>query len=405
MAAKVHAESNPQAVISGAVALARHGDESNRAAQIETLLKLDPSELNESQFLGLLRAYALTFIRLGEPSDIQREQVIADLDAHFPHASKDVNTELVRVLVYLEAPSVIGKTINLIAKRGKLEAPDWTELAMRNKGYGGRILTMLRDHPPTHEINYAFMLRNLRKGWTLDQRRAYIEFINAAAKHQGGHSYGKFLTNLRDEVLGQMSNAERSELADISGENFNPVPDFEITAPKGPGQMWTVAEAAKHAKMSGKSMLGANYENGRNLFHAIGCAACHRFDGLGGDIGPDLTTVKNKFDARYLLESIIEPSKVISDQYGSKIVTMNDGATHIGLVVERDKEVDVYPAAKTTEELKPATLEASEIATIEESPVSQMPPMMINSLNGDEVRDLIAYLLSGGDPTEKIYRK
>mgnify|MGYP003637604550 CR=1 FL=1 len=401
---KVHAETNPQAVIAGAVALARHGDESHLDAQLKTLLKLNPDELSEPQVLGLLRAYALTFIRLGNPSEAQREQVIAELDTHFPHQSKDVNTEMVRVLVYLEAPSVIGKTIDLIVNRGAPEVPDWTELAQRNKGYGGRVLAMLENHPPTHEINYAFMLRNLRKGWTLEQRRAYIEFINAAAKYSGGNSYGKSLANIRDHVLGYMSNAERAELADISGENFNPVPEFAITAPEGPGQNWTVAEAAKHAK-GGKSIVGADYESGRNLFHAIGCAACHRFDSLGGDIGPDLTTVKNKFDANYLLESIIDPSKVISDQYGSKIVTMKDGSTHAGLVVERSDTVDVYPAAKTTEELKPATLKASEIAKIEESPVSQMPPMMLNLLNGDEVRDLIAYLLSGGDPKAKVYGK
>ena len=115
--------------------------------------------------------------------------------------------------------------------------------------------------------------------------------------------------------------------------------------------------------------------------------------------------MNNKFDIDYLLESIIEPSKVISDQYGSKIVTMNDGTIHSGLVVERDNEVDVYPAAKTTEELKPATLKTSEIAKIEESPVSQMPPMMMNMLNGDEVRDLIAYLLSGGDSKARLYGK
>ena len=150
-------------------------------------------------------------------------------------------------------------------------------------------------------------------------------------------------------------------------------------------------------------MPGANFVSGRNLFHAVGCALCHRFNGQGGDIGPDLTTVKNKFDDRYLLESIIKPSNVISDQYGSKVVTMKDGTTHTGLVVERGKTVDVYPPARTTDELKPAMLKASKIAKIEESTLSQMPTELLDSLNGDEVRDLIAYLLSGGDPKAPLY--
>src|SRR5690606_34269809 len=134
-------------------------------------------------------------------------------------------------------------------------------------------------------------------------------------KYPGGNSYGKFLSNLRDEVLGYLSNADRAALADISGENFNPVPNFEITAPQGPGRTWTIGDASRHT--AGNELRAANFESGRNLFHALRCAACHRFDGLGGDVGPDLTTVKNKFDARYILESIIEPSKVISDQYQS----------------------------------------------------------------------------------------
>ena len=400
---KVISEENAQARITGAVALARQGDKSHQADLVDALLELDPATISESEFLGLLRAYALTFIRLDQPSEEQREAVIAELDAHFPHESHDVNTELVRVLVYLQSPTVIEKTLDLIANRGEPIVPDWTELAQRNTRYGGRVLAMLANHPPTHEVHYAFMLRNLHTGWTMEQRRDYIEFINEAAKYPGGNSYAKFLTGVRDEMLGQLNNAERAELADISGENFNPLPDFEITPPKGPGQNWTVAEAAKHAKKSGKAIRGADFQSGRNLFHAIGCAACHRFDSLGGDIGPDLTTVSNKFDIHYLLESIIEPSKVISDQYGSKMVTMKDGTIHAGLVVERGDEVDVYPAAKTTEELTPAILKASEIAKIEESPVSQMPPMMMNGLNGDEVRDLIAYLLSGGDPKARLY--
>jgi putative heme-binding domain-containing protein len=144
----------------------------------------------------------------------------------------------------------------------------------------------------------------------------------------------------------------------------------------------------------------AGFESGRNLFHATGCAACHRFAGAGGDIGPDLTSVRNKFDANYVLESMIEPSKVISDQYGSSMVTTNDGKTHVGLVVERGDQVDVYPPDPKGE---PVKLSHSDIAKIEAVPVSQMPPGLINLLNGDEIRDLVAFLLSAGDSRDKVY--
>ncbi len=399
-AEKVMVEKNLQARITGSVALARMGKETHRNAQIAALLQINPSDLTESQFLGLLRAYSLTFIRLGKPTAKQRKQIIDALDPYLPNQSKNINTELVRVLVYLEAPNIVSKAINLIANHGEPDIPDWTELAGRNKNYGRRVLEMLAKHPPTHEINYAFMLRNLRKGWTLDQRRTYIEFINSAAKYPGGNSYGKFLANLRDEALGNMNNADRAAIADISGENFNPVPKFAITAPQGPGQNWTIAEANKHA--SHGKMKAGNFENGRNLFHALRCAACHRFDGLGGDVGPDLTTVKNKFDARYILESIIEPSKVISDQYQSSTVITADGRTLTGLVSKADGTVVIYPADAKA---KPISLPADEVEEILPSAVSQMPKEMLKTLNGNEIRDLMAYLMSGGDPKSKVFGK
>ncbi|MEP3833540.1 MAG: cytochrome C, partial [Rhodopirellula bahusiensis] len=128
-----------------------------------------------------------------------------------------------------------------------------------------------------------------------------------------------------------------------------------------------------------------------------------RFDGLGGDIGPDLTTVKNKFNANYLLESIIEPSKVISDQYGSKVVLLEDGRVLTGLMIENEDRIEIHPVSKAGETVKPVVVEPDEVISAKDSPISQMPTDMLNSLNAEEVRDLIAYLLSGGDPKAKVY--
>jgi len=397
---RVLSSDDPQTVITGGVALARQGAaEAHQGVLTEALLGLDPSTLTDSQLLGLLRAYALDFIRLGRPGDEQRRAVIAELDPLFPHENADVNTELVRVLVYLEAPGVIGKTMDLITNRGKTEVPAWRELASRNEGYGARIRDMLENHPPSREIGYAFMLRNLKTGWTLDQRRQYFTFLNEAAQFAGGASYAGFLENLRDEALGNCTNEERAALAGVTGENFNPVPDFDILPPAGPGRIWTMEEAAQHVARG--NLRKAGFERGRSLYHAIGCAACHRVGGLGGDIGPDLTSVPNKFDETYVLESLIDPSAQISDQYGSSAVTKGDGTVVTGLVVEREEgAVDVYPPNADAE---PVHIAGADISSIEPVPVSQMPPGLINLLNPEELRDLMAYLMAGGDPEAKVY--
>ena len=68
--------------------------------------------------------------------------------------------------------------------------------------------------------------------------------------------------------------------------------------------------------------------------------------------------------------------------------------------MEKDDTVDIYPAVNSA---APITVKRSEIASITQSPVSPMPPGLINSLNGEELRDLLAYLMSGGDKNDKIY--
>lgn len=389
-------DSDPQTRITGIVALARMGTESHQAACVGKLLELDPAGLTDDQFLGLLRAYALSFIRLGKATDTQREQAIARLDPHLPHRNDDVSTELIRVLTYLRAPGVVAKTMKLIAARGKPRAPDWAELASRNSRYGGHVMRMLENPPPSRELNWAFMLRNLKTGWTMEQRREYFAFLNAVAKTTGGNSFPGYLSNIREEVLANCNDAERTALADITGEKFNPVPDFDIHPPKGPGKEWSVNTALAAAR--GK----ANFENGRSLYFAIGCGGCHRLSGLGGAVGPDLTSIPHKFDERYLVEAIMDPSKDISDQYGSSVVALKNGRQEIGLVIEDGDTIKLYPPDVKAE---PMIIERKDIKSIAQSPVSQMPPGLLNFLNGEEVRDLIAYLMAGGNPKDRSYRR
>ncbi len=393
-------ESDPQSLITAAVALARTGSRDHQRASLESLLGLDFASLSRGQQLGLLRAYALTFIRNGRPDEDLTARVVAQLDPQLPSQDDDLNTELVRVLVYLEAPGIVGKTMRLITERDAPTLPDWSEIASRNAGYGGTVQKLLDNPPPMTEIGFALMLRELRSGWTIQQRRDYFQFLNAAAKGSGGASFPGFLTNIRNEALGNCSDAERAALVDITGESFNPVPDFEIKPIVGPGKKWDAATAMRE---SSRGFKEANFESGRSLYFATSCGNCHRFNGLGGNIGPDLTSIRNKFDVQYVVEHIIEPSKIISDQYQSSVVLTADGRALIGLVSEEADKVVVYPADAKAE---PITLAADDVEEINPSPISQMPAGLIDGLNAEELRDLLAYLMSGGDPNNRrVYGK
>jgi len=84
---------------------------------------------------------------------------------------------------------------------------------------------------------------------------------------------------------------------------------------------------------------GRNYANGRNMFGAATCFACHRFNSEGGAIGPDLTSVAGKYSPHDLLEHILDPSKEISDQYGSTVFTLKDGSVISGRIANMEENV------------------------------------------------------------------
>ena len=399
---RVLKENNPQALITGAIALARVGADAeiNLSLQALLLAALTEAEFeNDNQLLGLLRAVSLTSMRLGAPDREQRAALLERFDAMLPHANPDVNTELVRLLVYLRSPTVAAKTVQLIVNRDPPSIPDWTELAGRNARYGGTVKRILANHPPSREIGYALALRNLRTGWTIEDRRAFFEFLNDAARTSGGSSFPGFMRNIRDEALANCLDSERVALQDLTGEDYDPVPDFEIKEIEGPGREWTLDEARSKATR----FKEASFENGRSVYFAANCGKCHRHNGLGGNIGPDLTSIPNKFDVNYVIDHIIDPSKVISDQYQASTVLTADGRTVSGLVSEADDTLVIYPSDPKA---APVTLSLDEVEAVRPSDVSQMPKGLIDGLNPDELRDLLAYLMSGGNrQNKKIYGK
>ena len=261
---------------------------------------------------------------------------------------------------------------------------------------------MLENYPPLLEIQYAFMLRNLRYGWTLPERRRYFQWFLDAAKHPGGHSFAGFLTNIRKVALENCSSAERAAVADLTGQQVEPQSQQEITPPVGPGRDWTVSDALA-ATQGGLSER--NYDSGRNLFYAAQCGACHRFDGSGGAIGPDLTSVSSRLSHKDLLENIIHPSRVISDQYGSHLVSTADGREWLGRVVPGGKDDPAGSIRLHTQDInqQPVLILQEDIEEMTPSAVSQMPLGLLNTLSQSELLDLIAYLLSRGNPADAMF--
>ena len=120
-------------------------------------------------------------------------------------------------------------------------------------------------------------------------------------------------------------------------------------------------------------------------------------------MGPELTAVASRFGHRDILESIIEPSKVISEQYQNTVVTKKDGDDVTGRIVEENDQKIVVVTNPLTQS-KVEVLK-SEIAKRTPSKISPMPEGLVNNLTKDEILDLIAYLESGGKETAAAFQK
>src|SRR5690606_20270595 len=118
--------------------------------------------------------------------------------------------------------------------------------------------------------------------------------------------------------------------------------------------------------------------------------------------GPDLSTAGKKFPLPDLLDALLEPSKVISDQYASHMVVTADGEILQGRAMEIGDELWVFTADA---DAPPRVIKKSEVDEMKPSQISQMPVGLVDPLSPQELRDLMAYLISGGDPRSPMFRK
>ena len=396
---KVFAEKNPRATIYAAIALSRHADKSLSGRLLDKLGEVPFSAIGREDQLALLRAYALCFMRMGQPAAEKAAAIIAKLDAHFPSKDDTVNAELCRVLSALDAPTVVRKTVGLM-KATRAATVDYDREMLGRHEYGGAILKMMANTPNTRNIHYAYCLRCVRSGWTMEDRKYFFGWLNEALAKDGGKSFAGYIRAIRKDAIAQLETKDVELMAGLL-EDF---PAFDLTKlpkPKGPPGAWTVETAMK---LFESDLRGRDFENGKRMFSAGMCVACHRFGGEGGHSGPDIGSVGNRYSIRDILVAICEPSASISEQYMASTVKLKDGGTFYGrLILRNDKEVGVASNPFDLNQITKAP--ADKVESIEFSQVSIMPPGTISGMNRDELMDLMAYLLSGGDSQHKAYAK
>lgn len=400
-------EKDPRILTEAMVALARHGKPAVANAMLKSLMGIDYKELSDAQQIDLLRAIELVILRMGEPKGAVKTQLTEYLNPHFPSNSNAVNRSLSKVLVALEAPGVVEKTIALLetAKDDPAEktASQSSDLILRNPQYGMDIAGMLAKVPPAQQTYYATVLSEATSGWTPDLQDKYFKWFKGAFGYKGGVSYVGFINKARQKALAHVSEAQLEHYKTLSGEELLAQSGNDLISgpqPKGPGKRWTVDEAL--AVVEGK-LANRDFEQGKMMYDATRCSSCHLMRGEGGSIGPDLTQLGTRFSAKDMLEAIIEPNKTVSDQYAATVFTMKDGSSILGRLTNEDNEryfISQNPfAPEVIREIPKA-----DVVDKKYSYISVMYPGLINRLNEEELKDLMAYLMAGGNKDHEVYK-
>jgi putative heme-binding domain-containing protein len=395
---KALAETEPRAAIHALIALARHGKPEHCRRALGRLCALPFEALARDDRLALLRAASLCLLRLGPTDAADAGALAAQLDPFYPAGDELLDAELCRVLAFLDTPNVVGKTLARMATTATQALAYDTAMLARHE-YGDAILKAMANTPNVQNIHFAYAIRRVQAGWTLDRRKQYFGWLNDTLQKDGGKSFAGYVRAIREDAIAHLPAADAAAVSWLLGDVAK-VDLGKLPTPKGPAGGWTTDGAL--ALFEG-GLAGRDFDNGKTMFAAGRCVACHRFRGEGGYAGPDLGSLGKRFSIRDILVAVCEPSQSISEQYMASKVALRDGAVRYGRLIWRNARelaiaTDPYDLGRLT------TIPTADVADVALSQVSMMPPATIAAMNRDEVMDLVAYLVSGGDRKHAVFQ-
>ena len=166
--------------------------------------------------------------------------------------------------------------------------------------------------------------------------------------------------------------------------NFPDAPPAELPEDSGRDK-WSYEELLTY--LESDAVESASVARGREAFTTAQCIKCHRCGPRGETLGPDLTNVAQRFQKKEILESIVYPSHIISDQYASQQV-LGDGQLYVGLVTRNEDG----SATILLSDGEKVTVAEEDIEDISPNRISSMPSGLLNLLSLQQVADLFAFL-------------
>jgi putative heme-binding domain-containing protein len=162
------------------------------------------------------------------------------------------------------------------------------------------------------------------------------------------------------------------------------------------GKLAAASKGKKIAQLDAKVVATAalkgrgNVKNGQRLFTQQGCVACHAIDLAAEQKGPYLGAAGAKFPREYLIDSILDPNKVVAQGFQTVVLSMKNGPDQMGFVTaEADGVITLRNIAGQVSKIKRDDVKAEK-----HLPQSMMPVGLAAGLTVEEFTALIEYMVT-----------
>ncbi|HYT60507.1 MAG TPA: PVC-type heme-binding CxxCH protein [Haliangiales bacterium] len=242
-----------------------------------------------------------------------------------------------------------------------------------------RAATMLQARVKSSDA-VARLVASLENG-TLGEKQAALAALGSLTEPAAENALTGWLTRLlagdvpKEVQLDLIEAAEKRSSPEIKGK----LERYQASKPKDD----PLAEYRE-------ALYGGNAAEGKKIFFErpeASCVRCHKINGEGGEVGPDLSHVGGQKDRQYFLESILIPNKQIAPGFESVLVTLNNGALYAGVL----KSENANELVINSPEDGLVTVKKSDLKTREKG-LSPMPEGMGQTLSKQDLRDLVEFL-------------
>ena len=368
-------QDRPRAALEGLLALIRVGNPGRDwNAILEKILEYSRHSMTGEIRLAYLRVCQLAFLRDPAPEAPGRKELASRLGSRlldlYPAESSLVNRELETLLGYLQTPGAVEALVKELKP----------------------------DKSQPDQIHTVYALRSIKQGWNRDQRNAVVEWFDRGWQMPGAASMHGYITRLWEEVLDLLPPDERAGAEEREAEQARKRAEriLELISGEPPPErsrltQMSFEELSLYLEFDPGAYERGSADRGRAVFHRAKCSNCHVFGSEGRGGGPDLSTAVKRFRRSEILEAIMFPSKVISDQYTALIVEAKGHEPLTGMLADETEDTLTLIDASGERIEIPKNL----VTDRRTSQVSIMPEDLLEAMTAQNLVDLFLFLERG----------